>query len=237
MNLKATHLIVLQFGIFIGIVICLAVLRFESAKPTAVEMRELATERAAALDRTSESNDERGNLADNREKLEPAEPLTQLQAYPLPNEYSPEAAERSMAVITKLYYEQIAPKRPANSIPATAAVAPAYTEVAQEPAVVQYDDPAPQTVAYVQPPQVVVYPQPVPVVFFSNPRRFANRCRPAPHSTALGSNPHRRRDSGGTHLSGFPESPAARPLGLGQHRTTGVRTCPPIQGFTPRGKR
>jgi hypothetical protein len=237
MNLKVTHLVAVQFGIFIGIVVCLVVLRFESAKPTPAEMRELAAERAAAIDRTSESNHERGDLADNREKLGPAEPLTEQPAYPLPNEYSPEAVEKSMAVLTKLYYEQIAPKRPASSIPVNTAVAPAYTEVTQEPAVVQYDDPAPQTVAYQQPTQFIVYPQPVPVVVFSNPRRFANRCRPGPHPGALASNSHRRRDSGGTHLSGLPGSRPPRSFGLEQRRTTGASTCPSPQGFTPRGKR
>jgi hypothetical protein len=237
MNLKVAHLIAVQFGIFIGIVICLVVLRFESANPTAAERRELATERAVAVARMSEPEDEFADVADNGEELEPAESLAEQPAYPLPSEYSPEAAEKSMAVLTKLYYEQIAPRRTVSSNSANAAAAPSYAEVAQEPAVEQMDDPAPQTVAYAEPSQLVVYSQPIPVVVFANPRRFASRCRPARHPSALASNSHRRRDSGSTLLSGFPESRRPMSLGLEQRRTTGAPACPSSQRFTPRGKR
>jgi hypothetical protein len=234
MKLKVAHLIAVQFGIVIGIVICLVVLRFESPKPTAAEMRGLATERAAAIDRASEPHDELGDLADNREKLEPVEPLADQLSYPLPNEYSPEAAEQSMAVITKLYYEQIAPKRKASSNRANSSaadIAPSYTEAAPQPEVVQYEEPAPQPVAYVQPTQTVVYYQPVPVVVFSNPRRFDNRCRPAPHPGSVASNSHRRSDSRGTHLSGSPGPRSPRSSGA-ERRTTAA-----TQGFIARGKR
>lgn len=228
MNLKVAHLVAVQFGIFIGIVICLVFFRFEYARPrTAAEMRNPSTQQAAAVERMSETEDE----------LEPAEPLTEQPAVALPNEYSPEAVEKSMAILTKLYYEQIAPRRTVSSSPANTAVAPSYAEVAQEPAVVQYDEPAPQTVAYVQPTQFIVYPQPVPVVVFSHPRRFANRCRPAPNASALASNSHRRWDSGGTHLSGLPASRPPRTLRVEQRRTTGVPTCPSTQGLKPPGKR
>jgi hypothetical protein len=237
MNLKVAHLVVVQFGMFIGIVICLAFSRFEYDRPrTAAEMRERATERAAAVERMAEPEDER-DMADNREKLESAEPLTDQRAYPLPNEYSPEAVEKSMAILTKLYYEQIAPRRTASSSPANTAVAPSSAEVVQEPQVVQYEDPAPQTVAYVQPPQFVVYPQPVQFVVFSQPRRFVGRCRPAPHPGALASNSHRRWDNGGTHLNGLPESRPPRFFGLEQRRTAGVPTCPSTQGLASRGNR
>jgi hypothetical protein len=240
MNLKVAHLVFVQFGMFVGIVICLAFFRFELATPrTAAEMRKPATERARAVERMSEPEDERADMADNREKLEPAEPLTDQPAYPLPNEYSPEAVEKSMAVLTKLYYEQIAPRRNASSSPvnsSVAAVAPSYTEVAEEPEVLQMDDPAPQTVAYVQPTQFVVFPQPA-VVVFSQPRRFVGRCRPAPHPGAFASNSHRRWDNGGTHLNGLPESRPARPLGPQPRRTTGVPTCPSTQGLASRGNR
>jgi hypothetical protein len=238
MNLKVAHLVAIQFGIFIGIVICLVFSRFEYARPrTAAETRERATEGAAASERMSEPEDEFADMADNREKLDSDEPLTEQPTLAMPNEYSPQAVEKSMAILTKLYYEQIAPRRNVSSSPANTAAAPSYTEVAQEPAVVQYEDPAPQTVAYVQPTQVIVYPQPAQVVVFSNPRRFVNRCRPAPHPSALASNSHRRRDSAGTHLSGSPESRPPRSFGLEQRRTTGAPTCPSIQGFTPQGKR
>lgn len=227
MNLKVAHLVAIQFGIFIGIVICLVFSRFESARPrTPAEIRELATERAAAVERMSEPADE----------LEPAEPLTEQPTAALPTEYSPEAVEKSMAILTKLYYEQIAPRRTVSSSPANTAVAPSYTEVAEEPAVVQYDDPAPQTVAYVQPTQFVVYPQPA-VVVFSQPRRFVSRCRTAPHPSALASNSHQRRNSGGTQLSDLPGSRPPRTLELEQRRTTGVPTCSSTQGWTPQGKR
>jgi hypothetical protein len=238
MNLKLAHLVAIQFGIFIGIVICLVFSRFESARPrTAAEMRERATERTAAGDRMSEPADEFADMANDREELDPAEQLTDQSTPAMPNEYSPEAVEKSMAILTKLYYEQIAPRRNVSSSPANIAVAPSYTEVASEPAVVQTDDPAPQTVAYVQPSQVIVYPQPAQVVLFSHLRRFVNRCRPAPHPSALASNSHRRWNSGGIQLSGFPESRPPRSLGLEQRRTTGVPTCPSTQGFPPRGKR
>jgi hypothetical protein len=236
MNLKVAHLVAIQFGIFIGIVICLVFSRFESARPrTAAEMRELATKRAAAVERMSEPEDEFAEIADNREMLEPDEPLTEQSTPTMPNEYSPEAVEKSMAILTKLYYEQIAPRRTVRSSPANSSIgtdAPSYTEVAQEPAVVQTDDPAPQTVAYVQPTQVIVYPQPAQVVVFSQPRRFANRCRPSPHPSALASNSHRRQNAGGTRLSGLPESRPPRSFGLEQRRN-----CPSTQGVTPQGKR
>lgn len=237
MNLKVAYLVVVQFGMFIGIVICLAFFRFELSKPrTAAEMRKPAIQRAAAVERMTEPEDESADMADNREMREPAEPLTEQPAPALPTQYSPEAVEKSMAILTKLYYEQIAPRRTASSNPPNTAVAPSSAEVAQEPQVVQYDDPAPQTVAYVQPPQFVVYPQPIQFVVFSQPRRFDSRCRPAAHPSGLGSNSHRRWDNGGTHLNGLPESRPARPLGP-QQRRTGVPTCPSTEGFPSRGKR
>jgi hypothetical protein len=188
----------------------------------------------------SEPADEFADMANDREELDPAEQLTDQSTPAMPNEYSPEAVEKSMAILTKLYYEQIAPRRNASSSPANsafAAVAPSYTEVPQEPAVVQTDDPAPQTVAYVQPTPVIVYSQPAQFVVFSHRRRLANRCRPPSLPGTLASNPRWRRDSGGTHLSGLPESRPPRSFGLEQRRITGGPTCPSTQGFTPRGKR
>jgi hypothetical protein len=129
---------------------------------------------------------------------EQAEPATEEQAPALPNEYSREAVERYRAEATRLYYEQIAPRRNTSGNPANttvAAVAPAYPEVVEEPAVDQTNALAPETVAYVQPTQVIVYPQPVRFVVFSH-ARLANRCRPASPPGALASNPHRRRLKG-----------------------------------------
>ncbi len=235
MNLKVAHLVSVQFGIFIGIVFCLVFFRFEFGRPRPAEKREPATKRAAAVEPKSEPDDELADMVDARGELEPDEALAEQPVPAMPNEYSPEAVEKSRAILTKLYYEQIAPRRnPSTS--SVAAVAPTYTEVAQEPAVVQYEEPPPQTVAYAPPPEVIVYSQPIQVVSFSRPRRVDNRCRPAPHPSALVSNSDRRRDNRGTHLSGLP---AARPpgsLGLDQRRTTGGPTCPSPQGFKPRGK-
>ena len=241
MNLKVAHLVSVQFGIFIGIVSCLMFSRFESTRPrAAAEMRKQASERAAAVEPLSEPEDQRADMVDNGAESERAEPVTEQPAPALPNEYSAEAVERYRALATKLYYEQIAPRRNASTSPANssiAAVAPAYTEVVEEPAVVQANDPAPETVAYLQPTQVILYPQPAQFVVFSHPRRFVNRCRPAPHPGALASNPHRRPDSGGTHLSGSPGCRPARSLGVAYRQNTDVPSCASTQGFTPRGER
>lgn len=240
MNLKVAHLVSIQFGIFIGIVSCLVFFRFEYARPRpAAEMREPGAKRAASVEPVSEPEDQRVDILDSGADPESGQPVIE-QPGALPNQYSAAAKEQYRALVEKLYYEQIAPRRNAISSPANssfAAVAPSYTEVAQEPAVVQIDDPGPQTVAYVQPTQVIVYPQPAQFLVFSQPRRFVNRCRPAPRPGALASNPHRRPDSGGTHLSGSPAFRPAESLGVVRRRNTDVPSCPSTQGFTPRGKR
>jgi hypothetical protein len=247
MNLKVAHLVSVQFGIFIGIVCCLVFSRSEYFRPRpTADRREPVTQRASAVEPLADSEDQPGDIADNGADAELAELVTEQPAPALPNEYSPEAVERYRAEATRLYYEQIAPRRPATTT--VAAVAPAYTEAVEEPAVDQNNAPVPETVAYVQPSQVIVYPQPVQFVVFSQPRRFANRCRPASPPGALASNPHRRADRGGTHLnastpferptslsSASPRSPGSP--GPAHHRNTGVSSCPPIQGFNPRGTR
>ena len=243
MNLKVAHLVSIQFGIFIGIVFCLVFSRFEYFRPhAAAEMRKPATERATTVEPISEPEDQASDMVDDAAAPEQSDRFTEQPAPALSNEYSPEAVERFRALATKLYYEQIAPRRNASSSPANssiAAVAPSYTEVAQEPEVVQVEDPAPQTqtVVYQQPTQVIVYPQPAQFVVFSHPRRFVRRCRPAPQTGALASNSHRRRDGGGTHLSGLPGSRPPRSPGGVHRRNTGVPTCRSTQGFTPRRKR
>jgi hypothetical protein len=241
MNLKVAHLVSIQFGIFVGIVSCLVFSRFEYARPrTAAEVRKPATERAAAVEPVSEPEDQPADMVDDGADAESAEPITAKTAPALPNEYSPEAVERYRALATKLYYEQIAPRRTVSSSSANSsipAVAPAYTEVTEEPAVVQTNDQAPETVAYVQPTQFIVYPPPAQFVVISQPRRFANRCRPASHPGALASNPHRRPDSGRTHLSGSPAFHPATSPGVAHHRNTGVPSCASTQGFNPQGTR
>jgi hypothetical protein len=242
MNLKVAHLVSVQFGIFVGVVSCLVFSRFEYFRPrAAAEMRKPVTEHAPAVQPLSQSEDQPADMVDDGADTERTEPVTEQPAPALPNEYSPEAVERYRAEATRLYYEQIAPRRTASSSPVNssiAAVAPSYSEVAQEePAVVQTYDPVPETVAYVQQPtQVIVY-QPAQFVVFSHPRRFANRCRPASPPGALASNPHRRPDRGGTQLSGSPESRPPRSPGVVHRRNTGVPSCPSTQGFPPRGKR
>lgn len=254
MNLKAAHLIAIQFGIFVGVVACLVFFHFEDAEPrTAAEIRERATEIAAAVKSLSEPDDHRADTADSAADSETAQLAPGQLAPSVPSEYSPEAVEQYRALATKLYYEQIAPRRNAGASlthSSTVAVAPDPTEVAPQPAVVASYEPAPEPVAYVEPTQVVVY-QPVQYIAYSHPRRFANRCRPAPHHNEFASNRHRHSDRGGIHSSRSPrfESPASprdcgaalrRPassIGVVQRRNTGAPSCPPIQGFRPRGKR
>jgi len=231
MNLKFAHLVAIQFGIFVGVVSCLLFLRFDYAKPRT------ATERATAAEPVSERDDQRADRLDHSAYPESAQLVPGQLAPVLSNEYSVEAVERYRAEATRLYYEQIAPRRNANLSAARntiAAVAPSYTEVAQEPAVVATYDPEPQTVAYVEPTQVIAYPQ---AVGFSHGRRFANRCRPGPHSRAFGSNLHRRSDRGRTHVSVSRELCPPRSLGVVHRQNTGGPSCAPIQGFKHRGRR
>lgn len=235
MNLKVVHLVAIQLGILVGVASCLLFFRFESVEPrTAGEMRELATELVAAV------KDQRPDRVDDLADPEPAEVVPGQLAAALPNEYSPEAVERYRAEATRLYYEQIAPRRPTSSSlshSSSAAVAPAYTEVAQQPAVTANYDPAPEPVAYVEPAPVIAYSQPVQFVAFSHGRRFVNRCRPNPHHGGLPSSPHRRQDRRGNHFSGSTDCRPPRSFGVVHRRNTGVASSAPTQGFRPRGKR
>jgi hypothetical protein len=238
MNLKVAHLVSVQFGIFVGIVACLVFFRFEFGRPrTAAEMRKPATERATTHAPRSEPEDQAADVTDD-DVSELDERIAGQSIPAMPNEYSPEAVEKSRAILTKLYYEQIAPRRNPNSGRADAL---SYAQVAQEPAAVQVEEPAPQTVAYEQPPQVIVYPQPAQFISFARPRRFDNRCRPAAHPNALAPNPHRRQNNGGmTHLNGLPTFQSGRPPespGVINRQNTGGQPCPSTPGFTPRGKR
>ncbi|MEY2528077.1 MAG: hypothetical protein QOJ05_167 [Verrucomicrobiota bacterium] len=239
MNLKVAHLVSIQFGIFVGIVCCLAFFHFEYARPrAAAKMRKPANDRAAAVDSLSEPEDQTADMVDDDDAAEQADRITDRSVPALPNEYSPEAVEKSRAILAKLYYQQITPRRYPSSVPANA---PTYAEVVQEPAVVQANDPAPQTVAYVQPTEVIVYPQSVPFAGFAHPRRFDNRCRPAAKPGALASNPNRPPDRGGmTHLSAPPAVALGRPLGfqgLFQPQNPGAQSCPSTPGSKPRGTR
>jgi hypothetical protein len=239
MNLKVAHLISIQFGIFVGIVSCLVFSRSEYFRPhAAAEMRKPATERATTIEPMSEPEDQASDMVDDAAAPEQDDQLTEQSAYPLSNEYSPEAVEKSMAVLTKLYYEQISPRRAVSSSPANTAVAPSRPEVVQEPEVMQVEDPAPQNVAYQQPTQVVVYPQPAQFIVFPQPRRrFVNRCQSAAQNGSFPPNSHRRQHSGRTHLSGLPESRPPRSFGVTRRGNTGGPICSSTQGFTPREKR
>ena len=124
MNLKAAHLISVQFGIFVGVAFCLVVSHFENSKPrTASAKREPVTERSVDVDSLSQSEEQPGEIGDNDADADLAELAVEQPRTPLPNEYSPEAVERYRAEATRLYYEQIAPRRHTT----VAAVAPAYT--------------------------------------------------------------------------------------------------------------
>jgi hypothetical protein len=235
MNLKAAHLVSIQFGIFVGVAFCLVVSHFENSRPrTVAEKRAPMSERAAEADSLSQSEDQPGDLADNDADADLAELAVEQPKTPLPNEYSPEAVERYRAEATRLYYEQIAPRRHTT----VAAVAPAYTEAVEEPVVDQTYETAPEPVAYVQPTQVVVYPQPVQFVVFAQRNRHANRCRPTSPPGALASNPNRHRGGRGIHsnastpferptspLSSFRRSPST--TGIAQQQNTGGSSCPP----------
>ncbi|MEY2550279.1 MAG: hypothetical protein QOG12_423 [Verrucomicrobiota bacterium] len=59
MNLKVAHLVSIQFGIFIGIVCCVAFSRFGYFRPrAAAESRPPLTEGATAVDPLSEPEDQ-----------------------------------------------------------------------------------------------------------------------------------------------------------------------------------
>jgi hypothetical protein len=194
-------IVIFQFGLLIGIICCLVFSRLEYSRP-----------RPVAVERGSARNDRTADMEENGTDAESAESATDRPVSAMPNEYSPEAVEKSRAILARLYYEQIAPRRIASSVPANV---PSYTEMAQEPAVVQTEQPAPQTVAYVQPTEVIVYPQPVQFVGFARPRRLVNQCRPARHPGTFASNPPRRPDRGTiTHLSAPPASESGCPTGF-----------------------
>jgi hypothetical protein len=224
MNLKVAHLISVQFGIFVGVVICLVFSHFESFRAhPAAETRKPATERVTTVEPKSVPEDQPSNMEDDAATPEESGRLAEQSTPAMPNEYSPEAVEKSMAILTKLYYEQISPRRSAsqanNSI---AEVPPSYTEAPQEPRTVQLENPAPQTVVYQQATQLIVYSQPAPFIVFSQPRRFVNRRRPAFQTGAFPSNPHRHQDSGRTQVNGLPASCPPHSVAATHRGTPGV---------------
>ena len=192
-----------------------------------------ATTIAPAFEPVNEGRDTADKSMD-RERGEPAgqEPVA------LAHEYSPAAVRQYSALATQLYYEQIAPRRYAGSGIENSfhAVAPSNPEVAQAPAVASVDDPAPQTVDFVQPAQPILYPEPVQFVVFSNPRSFGNRCRPASHSrqsTRFGQHGRKREGAG---PSGSRDRRPAQSLGHHLGVVTSI-PCRPAHGSKPWGTR
>ena len=240
MNVKVANLVAVQFGVLVGIVSWLAYSRFESAEPriAVVEMRNSpAAPAAAAVAPISDLGSQVTRALDDDADREQDQSIGEQPA-PAAQQYSAEAVQQYTKLASQQYYQQIAPRRYASAgVASTSApVAPAYPEVAQEPAAVSSDYAEPlQTVAYAEPNQVVVY-QPQFIVF-SNQRRFPNRCRPTLQPRAVTPVAHRRPDRGGPHLSGSTESRPTKCLGTVPSRNPDVASCKPGQEVRPRGKR
>ena len=247
MNVKVANLVVVQFGVLIGLASWLAYSHFESAEPriAAVETRERQAAPAAAVAPISDLGSQVTRaLDDDTDREEDQSSGEQPVQVTQPHQYSPEAVQQYTELAAQQYYQQIAPRRYASAgvVSTSAPVAPAYTEVAQEPAAVSSDYAEPlQTAAYAEPAQVVVYPQPQFIIFSnqrSNQRRFPNRCRPTLRSAAVAPIDHRRPDRGGLHQSGSTESRPTKSFGGGgPRRNPDAPSCKPGQGDRPQGKR
>jgi hypothetical protein len=247
MNVKVANLMVVQLGVLIGIASWLAYSHFESAEPrvaAAETRRSPATQVAAVAPISDLGSQVTRALDDDADREEDQSSAEQPVQATMPHQYSPEAVQQYTALAAQQYYQQIAPRRytsagVANS--SVAAVAPAYTEVAQEPAAVSSDYAEPlQTVAYAEPAQVVVYPQPQFIIFSnerSNRRRFPNRCRPTLRSAESTPATHRRPNRGGPHQSGSTESRPTKCFGTAPSRNPNDPSCQPNQGDRSRGRR
>jgi hypothetical protein len=156
MNLKLANLIVVQFGIFVGVMSWLAYSHLPSAKPrSAAEMQEIT----APIETGAPAFEARNQRPSNVD-------------YSADREQARLMAERSVSLASLQRYDQAIATEPyVNSI---AADSPSYPEAEQEQAVVPSDYASPQSVIYAQ--QIVV---------FSNRRRFANRCRSTPRPGAV----------------------------------------------------
>ena len=248
MNLKVAHLVAVQFGMFVGIMSWLAYSQLPFGEPrTPAQVRKPMAEPVSTFASASNPAQQRSQTLDDSAGQERTQPVAEPPAPAMQYDYSAAAVRQNSALAAQLYYQQIAPQRYASSGVANtsiAAVAPTYAELAPEPAAPQANDPEPETVAYVQPTQAVVYPQPQFVVF-SNSRRLANRCRPAPHPrNARATFAQQRRDRGGLHVRGSTHSSllsagSFRPnksFGVVHRRSDSAPDCRPIQGFRPRGR-
>lgn len=213
MNLKVANLLVVQFGIFIGVMSWLVYSHFQSAEPRiADEMRENGVAPITTVARGFEPGNQRPYAVDYGAERERAQPVDE----------QPAQWEQS-------YYQSIAPRRYARSAVVDGSLSvdsPSYAEPYQEPAVVSSDDlETPETVAYSQPIQTIVY-QPIQVVAFPNRRHFGNRCRP---TTPLNCAPGTIR-----HQPPERRNPRASDTRVVASPNVSTPPGPPTQGFAPR---
>jgi hypothetical protein len=232
MNVKVANLVVVQFGVLIGIASWLAYSRFESVEPRIAprEVRESPAARVAAVAPISDLGSQVTRALDDGADREQDQSIgEQPVQVTLPHQYSPEAVQQYTELAAQQYYQQIAPRRYASAAVANSSMAPVtpiYTQVAQEPAVSSdYAEPV-QTVADAQPTQIAVY-QPQFIVL-SNQRRFPNRCRPTLKPAAGTPDTHRRPDRKGSHQNVCAVAPRRNPDGP---------SCKPGQESGSRGKR
>ena len=199
MNPKVANLIAIEAGILIGLMSWLVYSRLPSPEPrTAEEMQESTV---APIFEPRSPHPYAVDYIAGRERAQPA--------------------HKAEATTEQQYYQEIATEPYANSGLNNGSVAvdsPSYAEVDQEPVVVPSDYPAS--------PQTVVYAQPVEIVVFSNPRRFANRCRSTPRHGAFNPIAHQCPDRGNSPLSDTR-------IVSGPNVSTPA--CPPTEGFRPRG--
>jgi len=251
MNLKVANLIAIQLGIFVGIMSWLAYSRLAPVEPRlTAEVGKTTAEPVAPAAPGLKGDDQRPETADARAARDEPQPIAEQRAPVMQHHYSAAAVQQNSALAAQLYYQQIAPRRYASSGLQNGPVvteAPSYAELAQETAVVA-DEPAAQTVAYVERPQVVLYSQPQ-FILFSNSRRLENRCRPA--SPVIGAHmarTHRHTDrprlqpNDSTDSERPPaRSPAfrrpAKSLGLVERQNDKMESCRPTQGVGPPGRR
>jgi len=249
MNLKVANLVAIQFGVFVGMMSWLAYSHFESGKPPRVaeESRKGPVNSVAPVAPMADPEGQRPDAEDYRADPDRAQQITEQPVPVVQYHYSPEAVQQYTALATQQYYQQIAPRRYASSNLENRPVvaAPSYAKVEQQPAVVQLDQPAPQTVAYdepsqvayYEPAQIVAYAQPYPFFAYSSARSFGRRCRPAPRHGVLTPATPRRHDRGVPRLSGLRESCPPRSLGIVQRNEDDAPSCRPTQSFKHRGKR
>jgi hypothetical protein len=206
MNLKVANLIAVELGILIGLMSWLVYSRFPSPEPrTAAEIQENTVAPVATVASVSEPENQRPDTADYRADRERAQPF----------------AEQPALTSRRSAQETVAPQPYASSGLENGLIAvdsPSYAEADQEAAVGSPE--------YVVSPQTVVYAQPAQIVVFSNPRRFANRCRSTPRHGAFNPIAHQCPDRGNSPL-------ADTRIVSGPNVST--PSCPPTERFGPRG--